>query len=136
MAQNSLWAHETVLAAEAVSVARAREFVRRHLLVHDQPDLVEDVRLVVSELATNAMLHARTPFTVTLQGTDDSVLLSVRDASATVPVQVTADVLDTSGRGLSIVDLVSRDWGVMAGGTGAKSVWAVFDARTREPTPW
>ena len=49
------WSHEVILAAEPKSVAVAREFVSRHLVGHDLPRLVEDVRLVVSELATNAV---------------------------------------------------------------------------------
>jgi anti-sigma regulatory factor (Ser/Thr protein kinase) len=135
MRDTVLWTHETVLAADAVSAARARAFVQEQLLAHDLPDVVEDSRLVVSELATNAVLHAQTPFTVTLEGTQQSVVLTVRDGSSSVPVPAAADVLDTTGRGLSIVDLVSRDWGVSVGEDGAKAVWASFAARTREPTP-
>jgi len=41
--------------------------VSRHLLAHDLADMVDDLQLVVSELATNAMLHAQTPFTVSLR---------------------------------------------------------------------
>lgn len=134
MGDTAIWTRETVLAAEAVSAAKARAFVREHLLAQGLPDLVEDVRLVVSELATNAMVHAQTPFVVTLERVEDSVILTVRDRSPSFPVQMSADVLDTSGRGLSIVDLVSRDWGVTVAENGAKCVWASFGARTREPT--
>jgi anti-sigma regulatory factor (Ser/Thr protein kinase) len=120
MRDTVLWTHETVLAADAVSAARARAFVQDQLLAHDLPDVVEDSRLVVSELATNAVLHAQTPFTVTLERTQQSVVLTVRDGSSSVPVPVAA---------------VSRDWGVSVGEDGAKAVWASFAARTREPTP-
>ena len=41
-------------------------------LVH----FTESVRLVVSELATNALVHAHTPFSVTLVGHDDLVVLT------------------------------------------------------------
>ena len=60
------WSHETVLAPEPISAALARDFVYVHLVAHDLFPLVEDVRLVVSELATNAVAHAQTPFRVTL----------------------------------------------------------------------
>ena len=133
MGHTAIWTHETVLAAEAVSAAKARAFVREHLLAHGLPDLVEDIRLVVSELATNAMVHAQTAFAVILERVDDSVILTVRDRSPSVPVPIAANVLATSGRGLSIVQLVSRDWGVTVAESGAKCVWASFGARTREP---
>ena len=63
MDQNSLWSHETVLAAEPGSAAKARAFVLQHLAEHRLLYLVDDVRMVASELATNAVLHARTAFT-------------------------------------------------------------------------
>ena len=43
---------------------------------------------------------------------------------------VAARGLDTSGRGLTIVTLLSRDWGVNAR-TDGKSVWAEFDLSER-----
>jgi anti-sigma regulatory factor (Ser/Thr protein kinase) len=127
------WSHESLFVAEARSVAAAREFVRGHLLHHGLSFLVEDVQLVVSELATNAMIHARTPFTVTLAERDRSVLLTVRDGSPERPVQVSASVLDMRGRGVSIVAKVSSKWGVAAAVDAghAKSVWALFDTTLR-----
>jgi len=136
MGTTSGWTHQTILPAEPVSVAKARDFVSAHLLDHRLPQMADDVRLVVSELATNAMVHAGTPFTVTLTGGEQSVLLTVRDGSPLEPVPATAtpDRLDTGGRGLVIVDMVSRTWGFDTGGDRAKSVWASFDVRPREPS--
>jgi len=125
--QNTSWSHETVLAAGAPSASRAREFVRSRLVEHHLPHLVEDVRLVVSEFATNAVTHAGTRFTVELLGEDRLVLLTVRDGSPAPPIQVDARALDTGGRGLFIVDMLSRDWGVDISPDGVKSVWAAFD---------
>jgi anti-sigma regulatory factor (Ser/Thr protein kinase) len=132
------WTHQAVLPAEPVSVAKARDFVSAHLLDHRLPQIADDVRLVVSELATNAMVHARTPFTVTLTGGEGSVLLTVRDGSPQVPVPSAAsdasavDRLDLGGRGLVIVDMVSRSWGFDTGEDRAKSVWAAFDTQPME----
>lgn len=122
------WSHETELLARARSVCQARAFVSRHLLDHELAHLVDDIRLVVSELATNAMVHAQTPFTVTLGGFEDTVFLAVMDGSRVGPTLVIAGALDTSGRGVSIVQMLSRDWGVTDRGAGGKSVWAEFDA--------
>jgi anti-sigma regulatory factor (Ser/Thr protein kinase) len=139
MGHTSGWTHETVLDAEPVSVAKARDFVSVHLLDHRLPQLADDVRLVVSELATNAMVHAGTPFTVTLTGLERSVMLTVRDGSPLEPVPVPAPAavhqLDPGGRGLVIVDMVSRTWGFDTEEDRTKSVWASFDIRAMEPAP-
>lgn len=124
------WSHQTELAAERVSASAARGFVRLHLGEHDLPHLLDDVRLVVSELAANALQHARTPFVVTLEGDGGSVLLTVQDGSSVVPVRATATDTEASGRGLWIVDELCHDWGVVLHGDGeAKSVWALFMTR-------
>ncbi|HLN75522.1 MAG TPA: ATP-binding protein [Nocardioidaceae bacterium] len=125
----TLWSHGTQFPAEVESVPRTRHFVCTHLIDHRFLYLVEDVRLVVSELATNAVRHANTPFAVTLSQVDQSVLLTVTDGSPALPVRLARDVLDTGGRGLSIVDLVCRDWGVTRLPGEAKSVWASFALR-------
>jgi len=122
--------YEAEFAAEAASVAAAGEFVRGHLSSHGLWYLVEDVRLVVSELATNALLHAQTPFTVTLAEHDHSVLLTVRDRSHERPVQTIASVLDPGARGIFVVAQVSSNGGVTApvdashgSPSGRHSIW-------------
>jgi anti-sigma regulatory factor (Ser/Thr protein kinase) len=132
MNHSSDWSDETVLAADTISASRARDFVSFHLVEHHLRYLIDDVRLVVSELATNALGHAQTPFIVTLQEDDQVVLLTVQDDSAAAPVHSTANDLDTIGRGLSIVDLISRDWGVTPGPDGTKSVWAAFATHSKD----
>src|SRR6476659_5618516 len=94
-----VWAHETVLAAESGSAARARAFVSQHLVEHHVSYLVDDVQIVASELAANAVLHAETAFTVTLEGRVRSVLLTVRDGSPRCPEPSRAapDRLNTGG---------------------------------------
>lgn len=121
------WVHETVLSAHPASAHRARDFVSMHLVEHGLLHLVDDLRLAVSELATNAVQHARTPFTVTLQKHGASVLLTVKDGSTKAPAPADAHLLALGGRGLSIVDCLSREWGVISGSDGTKSVWASFD---------
>ena len=130
-----LWSHETSLAPEASSAAQARAFVSQHLLDHDLPHLVDDIEVVVSELATNAMAHAHTPFTVILCAFDDTVVLEVSDASRTEPSLIVARALDTTGRGVAIVQALSRDWGVLPRASGGKSVWAEFDSTARPRAP-
>lgn len=135
MGHTSSWTHHVTLPGEALSVLRARRFVCFHLAEHRLLYLLEDVRLVTSELAANAVRHAQTSFTVTLQQIDKAqpdngyVLLTVHDGSPSPPVHMTSGVLDTSGRGVSIIDLVSQDWGVTHETGGGKSVWASFVLR-------
>jgi len=126
---HAYWSHATALPGEPGSVSRARHFVFSHLVEHRLPHLVDDVQLVASELAANAVRHARTPFKVILEKADDSVMLSVQDGSPSRPVQVATNDLDTTGRGVSIVELVSHEWGVADGPGEGKSVWATFAAR-------
>ncbi len=124
------WSHRTDLAAEASSASRARVFVSLHLLDHEMAHLVDDIQLVVSELATNAIVHARTPFTVTLGAFEGTVRLEVLDGSRAGPSLVVARSLHrSSGRGIALVHALSRDWGVTACPPGGKSVWAEFDIR-------
>jgi len=125
------WSHETVFPAEPTSVGLARDFVCRHLATHNLLHLMEDVCLVASELATNAVTHARTPFSVSLSRANASVLLVVRDESRAAPVRTVPDVMDASGRGLVLVELLSQEWGTSTDRHGSKSVWASFPSRPR-----
>ena len=129
MIQRTLWLQRCTFPSEVESASRARHFVSQQLTEHDLSYLVEDVRLVASELATNAMLHARTPFTVSLERLVRVVLLTVQDGSPSAPERVDAEVMDTHGRGLFLVLHTSHDWGVREGPDGSKSVWASFMTR-------
>jgi anti-sigma regulatory factor (Ser/Thr protein kinase) len=132
MEQEALWSHEAVLAADAGSAAKARAFVVQHLVDHRLLCLVDEVRLVASELATNAVVHAQTEFTVRLEARPDSLRLTVQDGSQTAPAPAQAlPELAISGRGLVIVNLISHAWGVDEGqGGDGKSVWASFELRS------
>jgi anti-sigma regulatory factor (Ser/Thr protein kinase) len=130
MAGNApLWSHQTTFDASPISAFQARDFVTHHLVDHRLLYLVDPVRLVASELATNALVHAQTAFSVTLAASDQTVLLTVRDESLDLPTRRVAQAMDLSGRGLEIVGIVSRDWGIKEEGAGSKAVWASFAVR-------
>ena len=126
MSTTSHWSHSLQVSAEPASASLAREFVGSHLLNAGLPRLVDDLRLVVSELVTNAISHARTPSTVVLERSGPSVTLTVRDCSSSLPLLRAADSMAGGGRGLGIVDVLSRDWGVVSPLGEPKSVWAAF----------
>lgn len=130
MNQTAGWSYETVLAPEPRSVSKARDFIHEHLVAHGHLSLVEDVRLVTSELTTNAMVHARTPFVVNLSAIDGGVRLTITDGSATPPVRTTPNLTDMNGRGLMLVELLSDKWGARTESDGSKSVWASFAFRS------
>jgi anti-sigma regulatory factor (Ser/Thr protein kinase) len=130
MGQQHGWSSQAVFPAVEASVAGARRFVAAQLAAHDLLHLDEDIILVASELATNAVAHAATPFVVTLEQRDGSVRLIVDDGSVHHPLVGVAGPMDLNGRGLLLVRDLSSDWGVSgASDHGAKGVWAAFDAR-------
>lgn len=130
MEQAVLWSHEVTLPGDPVSVLRARRFVVAHLVEHRLFYLVEDVRLVVSELATGTIRRTQAPFTVTLEGVDDEVRLKVQgDPSKLRAEQEAAET--SRRRALSIVDFLTRDWGVTETPDGSMWVWASFATRPR-----
>lgn len=134
MDQLTSWTHTVSLSPDPSSAARARDFVCAHLLVHGLPGLVDDVRLVVSELTTNALQHAATPFSLTLMREGHSVLVSVQDSSPRLPQVVATDTTRLRGRGLAIVERLSVGWGVDVAADRSKAVWARFDTgRTMAP---
>lgn len=89
---------------------------------------IQWAQLAVTELVANAVVHARSDLTVRIR-VDGRVLLEVSDRdpeAAVAPEPVEPDHL--GGRGLQLVEHVSRRWGV-ARGTESKTVWCEVDPR-------
>lgn len=128
MSNVSTWAGQGSWPAEATSVAAARDFVSRHVTRREGAAMAAEVTLVVSELATNAVLHARTRFIVTVCRTRGGDLLTVQDGSPQPPVAARLPVspMEEHGRGLHVVETCSSEWGLTRETGGGKSVWATF----------
>lgn len=112
------------------AVASSRQFVDACLRRMGAPDhLVHDARLIVSELATNAVLHARSPFRISVEKSADGVCLSVQDMSSGPATRRDASVAGHSldGRGIGIIDSLARRWGCNLLADG-KVVWAELTA--------
>ena len=111
-------------------VSDARRWATQVLTEIGRPELVESACISVSEVITNALLHAEQPVSVRLRGTSDHPRIEVRDGSREPPdlpdleSDPTDDVLLTFGRGLSIVARVSSAWGAEIEEDG-KIVWFV-----------
>ncbi|MFJ7247198.1 ATP-binding protein [Kitasatospora sp. NPDC098652] len=98
-----------------VSVRAARHMVRAKLTEWNLPHLIDDAELVVSELVGNA---AKTGCQASMmvgvrRTTSSTVRLLVSDGSASLPVLIDAGPRAESGRGLALVDQLTRQrWGV------------------------
>ena len=128
------WANELHVAPVVTAPALARAFVEEYCHQRDLSYLVDDIRLVVSELVTNAVVHARSRIRVTIQELSFCVRLVVYDESVDVPLPSLGNrVVNDSenGRGLWIVDACSTDWGTDLNGDEGKSTWAVFAVRPK-----
>jgi anti-sigma regulatory factor (Ser/Thr protein kinase) len=93
---------------------------------------VGDAVLVVSELLSNAIRHARPLPGANVQVAwavdQDAIEVAVSDGGApTTPLPAHATVSSLGGRGLDIVEYVARTWGVRSDDSG-QTVWAVLAA--------
>lgn len=106
----------------AVAPGAARRFTNDWLDASGHADLAHAAALAVSELATNAVRHAHSDFTVSLSRLAPGVRMTVGDRSTVPPQLRPGDVTTTGGRGLLLVDALSAGWGyqLVAGG---KLVW-------------
>jgi hypothetical protein len=105
----------------------ARHFVTDTLIAWGCGHLVDNAAVITTELATNAVLHARTDFTVTItRRPDGTIRVAVRDSSLSPPQQRQARPFDGDGRGLRLVDAMAVGWGADLLPTG-KVVWAQLD---------
>jgi anti-sigma regulatory factor (Ser/Thr protein kinase) len=123
----------TILPPLATSVPAARAFVREALEALDAAGAVEDAQTLVSELATNAVLHARTPFSLEVRRTGDVVRIQVADRSVVLPRQRSYGADSTTGRGMRLIASIATDWGIEAQGNG-KVVWFALPAAGRLDT--
>lgn len=109
------------LPAERSSPSAARRWIRP--IVEGRVDDVESALLCVSELVTNAVLHAGTRCELSVEWSDDRVRISVRDfAPDRLPVQREFSRTAPTGRGLHILDGCTDGWGVERH-DGDKTVW-------------
>ncbi|HVV75356.1 MAG TPA: SpoIIE family protein phosphatase [Mycobacteriales bacterium] len=126
--------------AELAATSRARSFApdpayagaaRRHVVEAlagwGFSDLLEDAALCTAELATNAILHSRSNFTVAVRRIPDGLRVDVHDDRPDLlPVVVPASLepLDTgvTGRGLMLVAAIAQRWGYFTTDIG-KTVW-------------
>ncbi|AKH83581.1 6-phosphofructokinase [Streptomyces sp. CNQ-509] len=115
-----------MFARSARSVGKAREFVAAVL---DAGDRADDIRLCVSELATNALRHtpAGRLFLVRVVVQEHLVHVEVHDAGDGEPHVCAPAETDDDGRGLLLVAALADDWGTSDRNGPGKAVWATFN---------
>jgi anti-sigma regulatory factor (Ser/Thr protein kinase) len=103
--------------------ARARDFIERRLR-HRVPDaVVDDTKLVATELVNNAVIHGEGRITLRAEVRVDAVRVEVVDeGTGKAPkIRRQARTGDPGGRGLRIVEAVAMRWGTFEGTT---HIWA------------
>jgi len=116
------------------SVSRARRFALA-TLAGLPGETQDEVALMVSELATNAVLHARAEFRVRIDVAEGAVRVAVSDVGPGTPVVgAVPPPTQPHGRGLLIVRGLADDWGVLPRSGGGKTVWFRLAVRSA-PAP-
>jgi len=99
------------LPRDASSVGRARDITRTCFadagFLGDQ----REAEIVASELVTNSILHGNDPITFHLWPREDRLRIGVSDGNRAAPSARPCAAVDTSGRGLAVVQHLALQWG-------------------------
>ncbi|MCV2458280.1 ATP-binding protein [Streptomyces sp. ICN988] len=115
----------------AARVAQARRTTATVLKQWSLPDaLMEDARLVVSELVSNAITHGSGDVRLRLQHDNHELWIRVTDDNNAPARRRRAGASDLGGRGLNLVAHLSLRWGVADGG---RTTFAVVATLTESP---
>ena len=104
------------------SVGRARRLVAAAISASGHDDLVDVATLLVSEVVTNAVLHAGTEIRLRCQQTSTGIRFEVFDQSPLLPAIRHYDAEAMTGRGLGMVSALATSWGVDSEDDG-KTLW-------------
>lgn len=117
-------AFEVVVEPDRVRVAQIRRITAAFMRLWDVPaPLAADVELAVSELVTNGIEHGHGCVGLRMRNTGSELRVEVADDNP-APAQLrAADDDDVCGRGLFLVAVLSRKWGVSKDG---KTTWCTF----------
>ena len=112
----------TSLPGTVARVPAARRFCLEALRAIGADGAREVAELLVSEMATNAVVHACSPMRISVWRHDSRARIEVRDDDPTPPREVHADPLACGGRGIMLVDSLAAAWGVNRNERG-KTIW-------------
>lgn len=113
----------------------ARRFLVQTLDRWDLQGVEYDASVVLSELTTNAVLHAGTDLRVKISYDDRVLTLEVTDGSPKLPMARRPNPRAATGKGLVLVEALATQWGVRPEPAG-KTIWASFaEAGVLETSP-
>lgn len=112
----------TTLPADPGSAAAARRFTVDVLRKWGATELVDTATLLVSELVTNAVLHARSTSDLVLREVEGRLRVELSDASSAVPSPRAYAADAGTGRGMVLIEALALRWGSERAGNG-KRVW-------------
>jgi PAS domain S-box-containing protein len=113
---------DEVLPPEATSAGQARRLLRDALSGLESEDSVDAAQMAVSEIVTNALVHAGTPMRFRVLLGTSGVRVELGDGSPHLPHQRDYSEVASTGRGLHVVGEVVDRWGAFPSG-GGKVVW-------------
>jgi PAS domain S-box-containing protein len=113
---------QMTLRPEPRQVAAGRRFTRETLTAWQQTELADTACLLVSEILTNAVHHARQTIGLCLHHTLREVIAEITDDNTQLPQRTLPAPADESGRGLTVVDALAGTWGARLSSAG-KTVW-------------
>lgn len=114
------------------SVRAARQHVRTALTSAGLHDLLDSATLAVSEVVTNAIVHAGTEVRLRVFTDDAAARVEVEDRGLQLPVRRDYSDAAGTGRGLAMVEDVVSRWGVLELADG-KVVWFEVGASGQGP---
>jgi anti-sigma regulatory factor (Ser/Thr protein kinase) len=117
------------LPAQPASVRHARAQVRS-LVAGWPPGCTATLQVLVDELVTNAVLHARTSLDVMARVEDHHIRVEVRDDDPRMPRLRKYGPTSSTGRGLHLVEALATLWGAERS-SGGKVVWFEFECDGR-----
>ncbi|MDQ4131385.1 MAG: ATP-binding protein, partial [Actinomycetota bacterium] len=124
-----------MLAPEPASVGRARRLIQTALTATGDEDLVDVATLLVSEVVTNAVIHAGTDIRLRYRPNPRGAHIEVFDRSRLLPGMRHYEPEAMTGRGLGLVAALATSWGVRPEDDG-KTLWfEVGDDGGREQPP-
>lgn len=116
-------ARRASFAPEPASAGAARRLLQEALDAAQRQQWAESGGLALSEVVTNAVLHAHTSFDVLIEVFADRLRVEVRDGNPALPHQPRYDEQATTGRGMALVAAMTDECGVHSLGGEGKTVW-------------
>lgn len=111
------------LNGDARCVGDARRLIQKTLEAWGLATLCADAALLVSELTTNAILHAHSKVAVNMRTDPAGVRVEVCDHSPVPPQVRRFSAEAATGRGVRLLETLADAWGVQARSAGGKCVW-------------